>query len=70
MSAYLVTTDGRGYMLHGRYKTEDGAIRRLLSLVGENVKGCIEVALLGAEREPREVTAEWMMANCRELAIY
>ena len=70
MSAYLITEDGRGYMLHGRYKTEDGAIRRLLDLVGKSAKSCIEVHLLGAEREPREVTAEWMMANCRELTIW
>ena len=66
MSAYCITEDGRGYMLHGKYKTEDGAIRRLLQLVGERVKGCFEIRLLGAEREPRMVTAEWMMANCRE----
>lgn len=67
MSAYIITEDGRGFMLHGRYKTEDGAIRQLLKRIGRE---CFEIDLIGAEREPREVTAEWLMANCREFVEY
>ena len=65
MTAYIITTDGRGFVHHGRYKSEDGAIRKLLSLITE----CVEIRCLGAEREPREVTAEWLMANCREVVV-
>ncbi len=70
MSAYAILEDGRGYMTSGKYRTEDGAVRRLLTLMGEEIHGCFEIALMGAEREPREVTAEWMMDNCRELTIW
>ncbi len=62
MSAYIITTDGKGFVHHGRYKSEDGAIRGLL----KRISGCIEIGLIGAERGPREVTAEWVMTNCRE----
>ena len=67
MSAYIITTDGKGFMLHGRYKTEDGAIRQLLKRIGRE---CFEIDLIGAEREPREVTERWMTANCCELTVY
>ena len=66
MTAWLITSDGRGFLHHGRYTSEDGAIRGLLKRIGE----CIDVHLIGAEREPREITAEWMMGNCRELTVY
>ena len=67
MSAYIITTSGKGFLLHGRYKTEDGAIRQLLKRIGRE---CFEIDLIGAEREPREVTEKWMTATCREVTVY
>lgn len=61
MTAWAIDANGKGYFHKGGYKTEDGAIRKLLSLLP-----CpVELRSLGAERV--EVTAEWMMANYTEL---
>ena len=67
MTAYMLTTDGRGFYTATKCRTENGALDKLWSLIEELVPDCFEVLMMGAEREPREVTAEWMMANCREL---
>ena len=66
MTAWIMTEDGRGFAHHGRYTSEDGAIQGLM----KRVKGCFEVHSFGAEREPLEVTAEWLMANCREVELF
>jgi hypothetical protein len=66
MTAYIITEDGRGFAHHGRYTSEDGAIRGLLRRLG----GCFEIREIGAVDEPREVTAEWLMANCREVELF
>ena len=65
MTAYIITEDGRAFARSGRYKTEDGAIRELFRRL-RDFNGCFEIRHIGCEREPREVTAEWLMANCRE----
>ena len=66
MTAYIIDTHGRAHIHHGRYKSEDGALRKLLGLIGE----CLEIEFMGAERKPQEVTAEWLMAHCREVNVY
>ena len=60
MTAWAIDANGRGYFHRGRYKSEDGAIRKLLSLLP-----CpVEVRSMGTWVE---VTAEWMMANYTEV---
>ena len=63
MTAWAITEDGRAYVHHGRHRNEDNAILDLLVLIAESVLDCIEIRLMGAQREPVEVTAEWLMEN-------
>ena len=65
MNAYVIDGNGNGHLLCGRYRTEDGAIRALLKRVGET-----EIRFLGATREPREVTAEWLVRYCGNVSEY
>lgn len=59
MTAWVIDMSGFGYLHHGRYRSEDGAIAALL----KRMKGSVEIRCMGAG--PKEVTAEWLMANCR-----
>jgi len=66
MTAYIITDDGLGYVHHGRYTSEDGAIRGLL----KRVKGCFEIRSMGTSRKPVEITAAWLMESCREVQMF
>ena len=66
MTAWAIDERGDGYAVSGRYKTEDGAIRRLLGLL----PAPIGIRCLGASREPLEVTAEWLMEHCGKVTRY
>lgn len=66
MNAWIIDTRGNGYLMRTRRRNPLDAVCDLM----ERIDGCIEVRRQGAEREPREITAEWLMANCRELTIY
>lgn len=68
MTAYILTTDGRGFYTATKCRTEQGALDRLWERL-DALRECFEVRLEGAERNPVEVTAEWMMANCREVTL-
>ena len=56
MTAWAVVQDGSMYGVRTRCKTEDGAIRRLLRLMGERL-GCFEIRSMGVS----EITPEWIM---------
>lgn len=64
MTAFAIV-NGRKYMMRTRCTTEDGAFRRLLKGMADEL-GCFEVSHMWCEREPRMVTAEVLM-GCREL---
>ena len=66
MTAYMLTTDGRGFYTATRCRTVDGAIDRLWERL-EWMHDCFEVKWFGAEKQPVEVTAAWLMENCKEL---
>lgn len=66
MTAWIIDERGYGHILKTRRRSAFEAFCDLC----ERVSGSIEIRRWGAEREPREVTAEWLMANCREVTIY
>ena len=66
MTAYIITEDGRAMMRHGKYANEDNALTALF----KRVRGCFEIRSMGVRHEPAEVTAEWLMANCREVELF
>ena len=66
MTAYMLTTDGRGFYCATRCRTDNGALDRLWERV-DALRECFEVRTMGCRREPCEVTAAWLMASCREL---
>ena len=66
MTAYIITTSGRGYACKTRRRSEHEALCDLF----ERVKGCFEIRDMGARKEPIEVTAEWLMSTCREVELF
>ena len=67
MTAWTITEDGRGYLVRSRCRNEESAIADLIAAVAEKVRGCLEIRSAGASRKPVEVTAEWLLRNCREV---
>ena len=66
MTAYIITYEGKGFACRTRRRNEHEALCDLL----EKVKGCFEIRFAGARKEPLEITAEWLMGNCREVELF
>ena len=66
MTAWIIDERNRAHVMRTRRRNPFEAFCDLMERIGEP----IEVRAHGAEKEPQEVTAAWLLENCGKVTRY